>query len=246
MISDRKITLITPTADQPAGIKLMERWMLNQSIKFDQWIVADDGNEPATLRMGQEHIVSPRIHEGGQSLASNLIKALARAEGDFIFIIEHDDFYNHNHLQTQALRLLDGAHAAGSVTQRYYNISRRCYRVMDNVGTSLCNLAFHKSLIPLMASVAADCFTRGTYGIDREFYEQSMREGHRWGLHNIDTVVGMKGLPGRAGLGIGHRPEQSPAKWTADDECKVLREWVGLTSSYQYFTMPWKPLHGKR
>lgn len=45
------VTVITPTADQPTGIALLERYMARQTVKPDAWIVADDGNTPASLTM---------------------------------------------------------------------------------------------------------------------------------------------------------------------------------------------------
>jgi hypothetical protein len=38
------------------------------------------------------------------------------------------------------------------------------------------------------------------------------------------TVVGIKGLPGRAGLGVGHRPGTG---WTPDPDFVRLRSWIG-------------------
>jgi hypothetical protein len=37
----------------------------------------------------------------------------------------------------------------------------------------------------------------------------------------------MKGLPGRAGIGIGHRPENNSYMWVKDTDLGVLRQWIG-------------------
>lgn len=246
------ITLITPTADQPTGIALLEKYMAAQTVPFDQWIVSDDGAEKATLNMNQQHLKWPRTFEQGQSLASNIIRALGHANGtrmgrggDIILIIEHDDFYASNHIEVQ-VENLSNALATGCTTQRYYNVQHRCWREMKNVGTSLCNTAFRKALISTMASAAQRAFDRRAIGLDRMFWDVVMRKGFNLSgspcmrahsLHSVHTVVGIKGLPGRAGLGIGHRPQLRPGAWTQDRDGTQLREWTGAAAA-NYLELP--------
>jgi hypothetical protein len=42
-------------------------------------------------------------------------------------------------------------------------------------------------------------------------------------LISTHHVVGMKGLPGREGIGIGHNPN---GPWTVDPALRILREWI--------------------
>jgi hypothetical protein len=44
------------------------------------------------------------------------------------------------------------------------------------------------------------------------------------------TVVGIKGLPGRAGIGVGHRKSFG----TPDDDGHVLRGWIGDERASEY------------
>lgn len=215
-----RVTLITPTADQPLGMLLCERYMARQSATWHQWIVADDGLEPARLTMGQQHVRRSREHEGGRSLAGNLPAALDLADGDVVLVIEHDDWYAPDHIAV-CLDQLRRGDVVGSRWQRYYNVQSRSWRRMRNVGSALCNTALRRCALPILRAAALAAFQRGTYGVDRLLWDAAGRRGH---VHDVDTVVGIKGLPGRRGLGMGHRPD---AQWTADPDLQQLRAWIG-------------------
>lgn len=214
-----RVSAITPTADQPLGLLLLERYMARQTVQPDDWIVADDGVEPAKLTMGQTHLVRKREHEGGRSLAGNMLAALAYAPGDVVVVFEHDDWYAPNHIEV-CLDRLRSAPATGSMFQRYYNVEQRCWRLMRNVGSALCNTAFRAELVPTMLAAANRASASGSYGVDRLFWD-SVTGGD---VHEIDTVVGIKGLPGRQGLGMGHRPGDG---WTHDPQLAQLQNWIG-------------------
>jgi glycosyltransferase involved in cell wall biosynthesis len=220
-----RISAITPTADQPMGIRLLERYMARQTVHPDEWIVADDGDITATLTMGQTHVVRHRAAEGGASLAGNILAALEHVTGDVVVIFEHDDDYMPDHIETQLRYLRDGKKATGSAWQRYYNVATRQWVVMRNIGSALCNTAFTADLIPAMRAAANKAIERGSYGIDRLFWD-SLPEPCK-AVHNVNTVVGIKGLPGRKGLGSGHRPNEKPWRWESDYRGEKLREWVG-------------------
>lgn len=213
-----RVSVVTPTCDQPLGILLLEGYMARQTVQPDDWIVADDGVEPARLTMGQSHLVRKREHEGGRSLAGNMLAALAYAPGDVVIVFEHDDWYRADHIEV-CLERLKRAPATGSKFQRYYNVEHRCWRRMLNVGSALCNTAFRAELVPKMVSAAHQAMRAGSYGVDRLFWDSIVGD-----VHEIDTVVGIKGLPGRAGLGMGHRPGDG---WTSDPDMTQLQAWIG-------------------
>lgn len=216
------ITLITPTADQPMGLALLERYMARQSVKWDQWIVSDDGEIPATLNQGQEHIVRPRKEEGARSLADNLLAAIPRVTGDAVLIIEHDDWYAPEHIEN-SIKALEQAALTGSKWQRYYNVSARAWICMRNVGSALCNTAMRSSLLPELERSARLARRTDGIGVDRLLWEANMHHGY---VDGSTTVVGIKGLPGRRGLGLGHRPHGRPG-WHSDFHGEQLREWIG-------------------
>jgi glycosyltransferase involved in cell wall biosynthesis len=222
-------TLVTPTADQPTGIALCERFMAAQTIDVRQfqWIVVDDGVEPARLTMGQEHIRRQREPEckPAQSFCRNLIEALPRVMGDWIVFIEHDDFYKPGHLELLAeLTSQKGALIAGDGIQRYYNVIQRSYRVFENYGACLCQTAIATKLRPNITKVIEGQLAKGKYGVDASLWRDV--QPAKWALKHAGTALGIKGLPGRPGLGLGHRPT-TDGKWRPDPALAMLRTWIG-------------------
>lgn len=197
--------------------------MARQTVQPDQWIVVDDGLEHATLTMGQTHIKRKRVEEGPRSLAMNLLAGLPLVRGDALLIFEDDDWYSPDHIQVCMSRLHAGIKATGSNWQRYHNVSNRHWIIMRNKGSALCNTAILADLIPQLTQAARDAYQTNRKGIDQLFWTrlpQTVTD-----CHDIDTVVGIKGLPGRKGIGMGHQPPDR--RWTADPRLDKLREWIG-------------------
>lgn len=149
--------------------------------------------------------------KGHNTQASNLKAALARADGDVIVVIEDDDYYRPDWLQTVA-DAIHGHHAVGEAPSRYYNVATGRYAVMRNDSPSLGCTAFRASLKgKLLQACQSESF------IDVHFWR---------GLTDTrilpsGRVVGVKGLPGRAGIGVGHADH-----FGQRDDGSVLRQWV--------------------
>jgi hypothetical protein len=221
-----RVTLITPTSDRPFGLALAERWIARQTLPPDEWIVVDDGQTPTVPTMGQLHVRRARelACSGAESLCRNLLAALPRITGDVVVIIEDDDWYKPTHLERITAQIARrGVMLAGDDQQRYYNVPQQMWRIFKNRGASLCQTAFHCKLIPLVERVIRESLRRNQYGIDALLWTQASP----WmkSLERTQTVVGIKGLPGRVGLGIGHRPQGS--LWKADPAGSQLRAWIG-------------------
>lgn len=218
------ITAITTTVNRPAAFALCEQFMARQTVRPDQWIVADGGDVPAVPTMGQRHVWRP-MPPGARNLACNLLNALERARGDLIVFIEDDDWYHQDHIRCLVAmgERFPLAVAFGDPMQRYYNVPQRKFRTFDNVGASLCQTAISSEASALLQHVIHSCMARDTYGIDTTFWRAL--PAHTWGLQSVDTVVGMKGLPGQPGLGIGHRP--AGPKWHDDPSLQKLKDWIG-------------------
>lgn len=215
------ITLLTPTCNRPFGIALAEKYVAAQTVRHSQWIVSDGGAVPAVLTLGQLHLHNPR-ESGARNLAGNILDALPYVTGDAVVITEDDDAYLPRHLESCIQHLKD-AKASGGGTLNYYNIQYRKWIKMRNRGSALCQTAFRSELIPLMQQAAQECWDRNSYGIDARFWQ--LAKGN---VHSDQTVIGIKGLPGTAGLGMGHRPKNDAKRhWTNDPGFKKLREWIG-------------------
>lgn len=216
-----RISAITPTADRPRGIELCERYMARQTVLPDEWIVADGGQTPARLTMGQVHLHEPSA-PGAANLAGNIMRALDAVTGDVVVIFEDDDRYAPNHIAACVAGLKRWP-AYGCARLVYFNVAHRCCIQMANRGSALCQTAFRAELIPAMRRAAEEATVAGDFGIDGRFWapRKHMATGPQ-------TVIGIKGLAGTPGLGIGHRPKSSPTRrWRPDPELQHLRQLIG-------------------
>lgn len=216
-----RVSIITPTCDRPRGMELCERYMARQTRQPDEWIVADSGKVPAILTAGQVHLHQP-MYPGARNLACNIMRALDRATGDIVIVVEDDDYYMPNHIAACVEGLQD-RDAYGCPKLRYYNVQHRMWANMSNRGAALCQTAVTRKLVPALRAAAQLAHERNSFAIDGAFWEsrQQLAQGSA-------TVVGIKGLPGTAGLGIGHRPKSSlNRRWQRDPSLQKLREWIG-------------------
>jgi hypothetical protein len=218
-----KVTVLTPTCDRPAGIALLERMMARQTRQPDEWIVADGGATPARLTRGQTLIIDQRA-TGPLNFAQNLLNGIEAASGDLLRIAEDDDHYAPTHIETMSTMAERGGYRliGSEEIQRYHNVAHRCFRVMNNIGASLCQTAVHRSLFKTMRATIQACMVRNSFGVDTNLWRSVSR--NEWAFTRQMTCVGIKGLPGRVGLGIGHRPD---ARWTPDPALERLRSWIG-------------------
>lgn len=218
------LTLLTATGARPAAWALCERWMARQDYAGPvRWIIVDDGPEPqpVTFRRDCWQLVlvrpSPHWTPGQNTQARNLLKGLAAVgPEERLVIIEDDDWYAPDWLTTVAAEL-EHAELVGEHRARYYNVQQRRGRQLANTGhASLCSTAMRGSALQDFADA---CRSRPKF-IDLELWRRP-RDRRLFGGHR---VVGIKGLPGRGGIGMGHDPD---FKGEADASGALLRHWVG-------------------
>jgi hypothetical protein len=227
------ITCITPTGDRPEALKHCVKWLSSQTYLGAQWIVVDDGEE----------LYKPKIPGPGwaldyvrrtpgeapsvQSFVHNLQAATPLIQHEKVVIIEDDDFYHPNHLQTMAA-LLDEYDAAGDERQHYYHLPTQLWVELNNRGSSLAQTGFRRSMLPIFHEALTWALERECRGVDARFWDLLKRKNMNIHLY-IDpvTVIGLKGPLGRPGLGVGHRPETSRSPWKSDPDGNKLREWIG-------------------
>lgn len=232
-----KVSVVTPTANRPRALFLLEGFLRRQTRQPDEWIVSDGGEHPARLIYRHSFpvrlLADPRP-AGAENFTSNVINGVEAASGDVIVFAEDDDWMDPAHIE-RTIALLDRhpeAWAAGDDLQRYYNLPHRLYRTFDNIGASLCQTAIRRAAVDRFLETAHNCRNRRTYGLDTFFWRELPRE--QWAIERLDTVVGVKGLPGEPGLGIGHRPS---GPWKADENGLILRQWIGDEAAlYDPFT----------
>ncbi len=229
------ISLITCTGGRPEAFKLLEGWMLGQAsgIVELQWIIVDDCDPAVDLRSlaGEtRNIFRPMLirpkHRwtpgGPNTLAANLGTALEAASYDKILFIEDDEAYLPNYLNEMSA-MLDRASLAGQSPSRYYHVGLRKWKDMGNYRhASLCQTGIRREMIPKLLDICKAGFS----AIDLRLWQNAGMITH------TNDVVGMKGLPGRPGIGIGHRP-QGPG-WIDDPHGYQLETWLGPKGAAKY------------
>ncbi len=234
------ITLITPGGGRAEAFSLCEKYMAAQTIWSNdiQWIVADDNiDSPVECTMNQEHVFGDlKWKPKYNTLRYNLAAALTVAKGDVIFIIENDDHYKPQYLETM-FSFFKVTQLVGYCDVTYYSLSMRGYMEMNNFQhASTCCTAFHRSYIPHFEKALHS----GEQYFDIKLWGNARRGKHKYVLFSGmgDLSVGIKGVPGRDGIGVGHL-DTSP--FTPDPQYVKLKQLVG-----DEYMKIYKDMHGKR
>lgn len=184
------------------------------------WHVVDDGFVPLPMYFAHDWIT---LHPyrlppmDGNSQARNLRFLLEQVDPYYPTVIwEDDDYYAPDWLSTMA-NMSDQAELVGESQARYYHVPRRIGRQLRNTHhASLCATAIRDGA---WHTLYQSCLPGKQY-IDMDLWKahahQYLFTGHR--------VIGMKGLPGRPGIGMGH---QSSFTGIRDPEGTLLQQWMG-------------------
>jgi hypothetical protein len=230
------VTIITCTGGRAESIRRCARYVHrfkglgNQPV---QWIVVDDGEVQTHVPyMGDNAVVEERLvrpkhrwQPGMNTLALNLLAAIPHVKWDRVLFVEDDDWYHASYMARQSSRL-DSSDIAGDMDARYYHIPSRRFKVFNCAQhASLAQTAIRSSLLPVLADVCAS----GTDFIDVRLWKLATKPHKSITFAaNAGHHVGLKGLPGRAGIGVGHRPGLFGADWKHDPNHDKLREWLGV------------------
>jgi hypothetical protein len=219
------LTLLTATGCRPDAWALCEQWMARQTYAGPvRWVIVDDGivEQPITFaRDGWACEVLrpvPRWRLGENTQARNLREGLEVIGADArVVIIEDDDWYAPDWLE-HVSQALEASQLVGEARARYYNVRTSLYREHGNEQhASLCATAVRDEALAALRFVTE---TAAKF-IDLVLWKQGIKEqalftGHR--------VVGMKGLPGRYGIGYGHTASM---RGMFDPTGVRLRQWIG-------------------
>lgn len=228
------VTVITCTGGRFDAFAQCERYMTRQTYQGPiQWLIIDDC-EPSTsitLPFGQhkrdswirqEYYKGPKTWKPGQNTQRlNMDEALKHVQGDYIFCWEDDDWYSPQYIEAY-VNLLQHYPAVGEGNAKYYNISERSYRDWSNYQhASLCQTAIRKEMMPILD----DAVNSGVLFMDIQLWQYLLQRTKPLMIVHQDYVIGMKGLPGRFGIGAGHAPQDQGFK--KDPFLDVLKAWVG-------------------
>ena len=212
------LTLLTATGARPEAWAICERLMARQTYAGQvRWVIVDDGPVAQPVAFQREGWTleavrpMPRWEAGQNTQARNLAAGLEVIGADeSVVIVEDDDYYAPGYLADMA-KWLERRPLVGEMRARYYNITTGKGREMGNVRhASLCSTGVRADgLRAFRAAVAkAD-----------KFIDLTLWRSMPGRLYSTRHVVGIKGMPGRGGIGSGHM--------YGFGQPMNLRDWIG-------------------
>lgn len=214
------LTLLTATGARPKAWAICEQLMARQDYAGPvRWVVVDDGPQTQMVTFGRDgwtlEIVRPEPfwQPGQNTQARNLAAGLAVIGDERVVVIEDDDYYAPGYLSAVA-GWLESAELVGESHARYFNVATGRGHAMRNDGhASLCATACcGPGLVAFRQAVG-----RRQIFIDLDLWRAQCTKA----LHDSRMTVGIKGLPGRGGIGAGHRRDfgrpMRLADWIGED-----------------------------
>lgn len=202
-----RVTAITPTGDRPLALSLLRRWVEKQTRQPDQWIIVDDGREPIKLTDVPDWAAlvrrEPVPGDPPHTLSVNLAAAIPHITGERILILEDDEYYAPRYIEEMTARLATHD-VVGICKNKYYHVGTGGYCMHPNLGhASLAQTGVRSSFLPELRELVAE--------LSRDFLDiRIWKRVERTGRGNLfldgadPLYLGIKGLPGRPGIGVGH------------------------------------------
>lgn len=229
------ITLLTPTGFRPQAWEICKSLINKQTYKGSiRWLVSyDDGHAPDMMKLNSniqlERIPGPKLwKEGINTQRYNMDVLIQRVTNcDYVFIIEDDDWYAPEYIE-HCIWLMQKYCAVGEINNKYYHLPTQQYKEWKNTGhASLCSTAMrfsHLDWLNRAVNSGELFFDLVLWRLLRaDKVSAIMYEGHPNGKSCMN--VGMKGLPGRMGIGGGHQP--AGQGFAPDTNWQVLQSWIG-------------------
>lgn len=234
------IGLITPTGARPKQIELCAKFMANQDYEGKVlWIIVDDAIPITTDFISDEFRKDWQIikiypkakwEPGINTQARNIIAAIDVIKYffvDAVFIIEDDDYYKPYYLK-EMVKKLNGHALAGQQYTVYYNVVRHTWmRIGNTQHSSLFQTAFTPEVLPVFEKI---CRT-GKGFIDMNFFRSVDKKRTNLFWEENDLAVGIKGQPGRRGIGIGHKDDLKAM--LSDQDLAIFKALIG--EDYKYY-----------
>ena len=223
MPDNSRITCITPTGDRPLAFALCRQWMKHQTVKPTQWIVVDDGKVPMVPTGSFQYVRrEPRADDPPFTLSPNLAAALPLVKGDKVFIIEDDEYYAPDYIAEMSKRL-DQHEVVGLMHAKYYHLPTGGYKQISNIThANLAETTFRGSFLPEMPEIVQA--SNDSY-VDLRIWIKAGVRGYRFSDNEKSLYLGIKGLPGRNGIGVGHNPAIYRNHRDTTDRA-MLKKWI--------------------
>jgi len=217
-------TVITCTGDRPEVFELCKRYIQRQTVLPAQWIIVDDGKVPVDrpdFAFTNYIRRIPKSTDPQHTLPVQLLEALKRVKYTKIVMMEDDDWYAPMYCE-ESLRLLDIVNLVGRAYAVYYKIPALKYSVRDNQAWSCWNeTCFTIDVAPQLVNLINE--NLNDFCVDLAAWRQ-LNVKKRIFIDAKKLCVGMKGLPGRFGLGMGHG---ATPKFKDDQNHTFLKKLIG-------------------
>lgn len=226
--------IITLTGDRPEAFSRCEYYLTrSQNINFDEchWIVVDDGHTPIIpKRHCTYHVNKPR-DDKLSSFLKNLRAGLSYVKSDNVIFFEDDDWYSPDYLQ-KILNYLNTYEIVGEGLSYYYSVQTLNYKRNNNYNhASLCSTAFKSKFIPKILEITE----KATTFVDTHFWDWCRRKKISRYIYTHEIhCVGIKNMPGRSGIGSGHRLHKRKHYLQDNDNLDKLREIIGDEDANYY------------
>lgn len=228
------VSIITCTGGRPEAFSRLEYYMKRQTYTGPvEWIVVDDFTPKTVVNFVRQgwkvdYRRGPMDWKPGVNTQRyNMAEGMKHVTGDHLFVVEDDDYYHPDFLSV-FMHFLQCNPAVGEGNSKYYNIKERCWRIWGNWNrASLCQTGLHRSMYPYLERAIHS----GEMFMDMVLWRDMLAESKRPLLFAYqDYTVGMKGLPGKEGIGGGHGKNvgnKDMSQFTPDHNFSKLREWLG-------------------
>jgi hypothetical protein len=238
------VSIITCTGGRPEAFGRLEYYMKRQTYSGPvQWIVVDDFTPKTQIHFTRpgwtvEYHRGPKEwKQGVNTQRYNMDAGFAAVKGDYLFVVEDDDYYHPDFLSA-FMHMLQRWPVVGEGNSKYYNLKERCWRIWMNWDRcSLCQTGMHRSMYPYMERA----IHAGEIFMDMVLWRHLLAENKKPLLFAYqDYTVGMKGLPGKEGIGGGHGKNagnRDMSQFTADPGFGKLREWLGDGDAQWYIDL---------
>jgi len=224
------LTLLTTTGARPEAWAICEMLMHRQTFRGSvRWIIVDDGKDAQPITFSKDdwtlEIVRPIPFwkPGENTQARNILEGLKRVKKEsWLVVIEDDDWYHSDYLQTMH-KYLSSFDIVGEAPAAYFNVSTGKGKILDNrEHAGLCSTA--------MKGTAIDCLRRSAKSNFKfiDIYLWKWFKGSKK-LFKSCLVIGIKGIPGRRGIGAGHRETFGDPMDLSNLICKdieIYKKWI--------------------
>lgn len=230
------VTLITPTGDRHTAFHQLEKYVARQTYSGPlQWIVVDDGLTETVPNYNSRYdliyIRREYSKDRAASLMGNLLEAMPHIIYNKILILEDDDWYAPKYIHQMQIRL-QNYDLVGEGLARYYHVKwRQHLQNRNRKHSSLCQTALS---ICALKALYVSCQNKQSSFVDCRLWEKKLRKNI---FCDLSLAVGIKGMPGREGIGAGHRHKIS---YRDDLQLKILQSWIGKEDT-EFYAQFYKP-----